>query len=186
MSPRTVTPTAAFVDRDGTLIRDTGYVSDPDDVVLLPGVGEAVRLLNAAEVPVIIVTNQSGIGRGYFGVGAFLLVQARLEELLAAEGARIDAAYFCPHAPDEGCPCRKPGLELYQRAAAEQGVDPAGAAYVGDRLRDVTAAGALGGLGVLVARDGATYDAPVPPDVVQVPDLLTGVREILALPEGRS
>lgn len=176
-------PTAAFLDRDGTLMRDTGYVSDPDEVVLIPGAAEAVRLLNEAEVPVVVVTNQSGIGRGYFGLGAFLLVQARLEELLAGHGARIDATYYCPHVPEDGCECRKPGLELYRRGAAEHGVSTAGGLYAGDRVRDVAPAAVLGGAGVLVARDDGTYDAPAPPDVLRVPDLLTGVRRVLGLRE---
>ncbi len=184
MSRASSKPTAAFLDRDGTLIRDTGYVADPDEVVLLPGAAEAVRRLNEAEVPVIVVTNQSGIGRGYFGLGAFMLVQARLDELLAEHGARIDATYFCPHAPDEGCACRKPGLELYRRGAAEQGVSTAGGLYAGDRVHDVAPATLLGGVGVLVAGDEGAYDAPAPPDVLRVPDLLTGVRRVLGLREG--
>lgn len=169
-------PTTAFLDRDGTLIRDTGYVAAPEDVELLPGAAAAVCRLNAAEVPVIVVTNQSGIGRGYFDVTAFESVQERLRSLLAREGARIDATYYCPHAPVERCECRKPGLGLYRLAAAELGVRTAGALYVGDRVRDVSPARALKGLGMLVAGEGGEYDGPVSSDVVRVPDLLTGVR----------
>ena len=140
-------PTTAFLDRDGTLIRDTGYVGSPDDVVLLPGAGEAVRRLNHAAVPVVIVTNQSGIGRGYFDGSAFRAVQARLESLLADEGARIDGTFHCPHAPVDECECRKPGLGLYTLAAATMGVETRGGLYAGDRTSDVLPALSLGGVG---------------------------------------
>ena len=154
MRGRGYRPTTAFVDRDGTLIRDTGYVCSPAEVELLPGAAEAVRLLNAADVPVVVVTNQSGIGRGYFDMSAFCAVQERLLALLSEAGARIEATYVCPHAPEDGCRCRKPGLGLYLSAASELGVETAGGLYVGDSPRDVLPARELGGLGMLVAREG--------------------------------
>ncbi|MBT8462938.1 MAG: HAD family hydrolase [Gemmatimonadetes bacterium] len=171
-------PRAVFLDRDGTLIRDTGYVADPDDVELLPRAADGLRLLNEAGVPAVIVTNQSGIGRGYFSLATFEAVQSRVESLLFAEGARVDGVYFCPHAPEEGCECRKPGLGLYRLAAAELGVEMAGALYVGDRARDVLPAQALTGMGMLVAGEGGEYDGPVPADVLRVPDLFTGLRRL--------
>ncbi len=99
-----------FLDRDGTIIRDTEYLSRPDDVELLPGAADAIRALNDAAVPVVVVTNQSGIARGYLSVAEYEAVAKRLDELLAARGARIDATYYCPHHPDFGgnCDCRKP------------------------------------------------------------------------------
>jgi len=179
-------PSTAFLDRDGTLIRDTGYVGDPDDVELLPGAREAVRRLNEAAVPVVIVTNQSGIGRGYFDEAAFRAVQTRLEFLLADDGARIDGTFYCPHTPDDGCECRKPGLGLYSLAAVTLGVETSGGLYAGDRVRDVLPALSLGGVGMLVAGEGGEYDGPVTPGVVRVPDLLTGVRSLHLIPEGDS
>jgi D-glycero-D-manno-heptose 1,7-bisphosphate phosphatase len=157
-------------------------VASPQGVELLAGAAEAVRLLNEAGVPVVVVTNQSGIGRRLFDLEAYYRVEARVDELLAAEGARLDATYFCPHAPEEGCDCRKPGLALYRKAEAELGVETAGALFAGDRVRDVLAAVQLGGRGMLVAGEEAPYDGEVPPGVVRVPDLLTGVRELLGLP----
>ncbi len=184
MSAGSGVPTTVFLDRDGTVIRDTGYVSSPEDVVLLPGAAEAVRLLNRAGIPVVIVTNQSGIARGYFGEPEFHAVQQRVESLLRAAGARIDATYFCPHVPEDGCDCRKPGLGLYLNAASEVGVDLAGAVYVGDRARDVLPALELGGKGLLVAGNAGGYDDPVPPECLRAPDLLAGVRMLLPDPEG--
>ena len=179
-------PATAFLDRDGTLIRDTGYVGDPDDVELLPGASEAVRRLNEAGVPVVIVTNQSGIGRGYFDEGSFRAVQARVESLLADHGAVIGGTFYCPHAPDDDCECRKPGLGLYSLAAVTLGVETSGGLYAGDRVRDVLPALSLGGVGMLVAGEGGEYDGPVAPGVVRVPDLLTGVRGLQLIPEGDS
>jgi D-glycero-D-manno-heptose 1,7-bisphosphate phosphatase len=143
---------AAFVDRDGTIMRDASYVRDPNDVELLPGAADAIRRLNDAGVPVIVVTNQSGIARGWLTVSDFMLVSARLSEQLAAEGAHIDATYMCPHHPDISgpCDCRKPGVALYLQAIAEHHLDPAVSLFVGDRLRDVEPASVLGGLGILL------------------------------------
>lgn len=98
---------AAFLDRDGTIIRDAAYVRDPKDVELLPGAADAVKLLNERGVPVIVVTNQSGIARGYLGHDDYELVRRRLDELLVAKGARIDATYMCPHYPDITVPCER-------------------------------------------------------------------------------
>jgi D-glycero-D-manno-heptose 1,7-bisphosphate phosphatase len=143
---------AVFLDRDGTLIHDRHYLSDPAGVELLPGAAAGVARLNRAGCFVALVTNQSGIGRGWFGEAEYAAVHARLVELLAAEGARLDAEYHCPLAPGDPDPARerKPGPGMYLRAAREHGLDLAAAWYVGDRLRDVAAARELGGRGILL------------------------------------
>ena len=143
---------AVFLDRDGTVILDTGYVSRPEDVVLIEGAARAIARLNTADVPVVIVTNQSGIGRGYFSESDFEAVQRRIGELLASQNARVLATYHCPHAPDVACACRKPGVKLFRDAAAEHGLDVARSWYIGDRLRDIEPAKTLGGTGILVPR----------------------------------
>lgn len=152
---------AVFLDRDGTLIHDAEYLSDPEGVRLLPGAGEAVARLNRAGIPVILVTNQSGIGRGYYTEDDFRAVQERVAEVLARQGARLDAVYHCPHAPGDPlpCECRKPEVGLFVRAAAEHGVDPARSWYVGDRVRDVIPAGRLGGTGILVCTPEYAHEA---------------------------
>ena len=141
-----------FLDRDGTLIIDRHYLAAPEGVELLPGAGEAVARLNAAGHPVFLVTNQSGIGRGYFTEAEYRAVHARLEELLAAQGARLDGAYHCPLAPDDPDPeeLRKPGCGMFLRAARDHGLDLAHAIYIGDRVRDVAAAERMGGTAFLV------------------------------------
>ena len=146
---------ALFLDRDGTINVDTIHVSRPDTVRLIPGAAAAIARVNAAGVPVIVVSNQSGIGRGLFTVEEYEQVRARIDELLAAAGARVLTTYYCPHSPDvePPCECRKPGPGLYTQAAAEHGIDLERSWYVGDRLRDIQAARAFGGRGILVPRD---------------------------------
>ena len=145
-------PQAALLDRDGTIIEDRHYLHDPDDVVLLPGAATAIRRLSEAGIPSIVITNQSGIARGIFPVESYRLVRRRLEELLAAEGAVLLDTFACPHHADFGlpCDCRKPALGLYRRAAAAHGLDLSRCLFVGDRIRDVLPAIALGGTGTLV------------------------------------
>jgi D-glycero-D-manno-heptose 1,7-bisphosphate phosphatase len=141
-----------FLDRDGTIISDPGYLRDPALVVMLHGAGPAIAQLNRAGLPVIVVTNQSGISRGLLTEAEYTNVAGRLDRLLEPFGARIDASYYCPHAPerDGPCPCRKPGTRLFEQAAAEHRIDLARSWWVGDRLSDVLPAAALGGTGVLV------------------------------------
>lgn len=141
-----------FLDRDGTIIADPGYLRDPALVDLLPGTGPAIAQLNRAGLPVIVVTNQSGISRGLLTEAEYRSVTARLDELLRPFTARIDATYHCPHAPerDGPCACRKPGLLLFERAAEDHGLDLAASWWVGDRMSDVLPAAAVGGTGLLV------------------------------------
>jgi D-glycero-D-manno-heptose 1,7-bisphosphate phosphatase len=141
-----------FLDRDGTIIRDVQYISDPDAVELIDGAADAIARLNEAGVPVVVVTNQSGIGRGYYDVEDYERVHSRMLDVLAGSGAHIDASYYCPHAPDlvPPCECRKPRAGLFEKALADLGADPRTAWYVGDRLRDITPALVLGGQGILL------------------------------------
>lgn len=143
---------ALFLDRDGTVIADAHYLADPAGVRLIHGAAEAVRWANAQQVPVFLVTNQSGIARGLITTAQYEATRARTEALLADAGAEIVQTYHCPHWPEVSgpCNCRKPGLGMYQQAAAEHGLDLARAAYIGDRWRDVQPAMATGGVGVLV------------------------------------
>lgn len=146
---------AVFLDRDGTINVDTVHVSSSDSVRLIPGAAAAIARLNAANAPVIVVSNQSGIGRGLFTMELYESVRRRIDELLEAAGARVDAVYICPHSPEvpPACDCRKPGTALYLQAASEHGLDLARSWFVGDRLRDILPARTLGGHGILVPRD---------------------------------
>lgn len=150
-----MTSPAAFLDRDGTIIRDAAYVRDPRDVELLPGAADAIKRLNDRGIRVIVITNQSGIARGYLDAADYEQVRARLDERLAEHGARIDATYMCPHHPDitGPCDCRKPGLALYQQAIVEHRIDASRSLFTGDRWRDVGPAASFGGLGILLDVD---------------------------------
>ncbi len=144
---------AAFLDRDGTIIDDVEYISNPDQVRLRPSAAEAIRSLNDAGLPVIVVSNQSGIGRGYSSYEDYERVQARIEESLRAGGAHVDASYICPHAPTDSpaCACRKPAVGLFEQAAREHGLDLAASWYAGDKWRDVQPGLELRGQGFLIA-----------------------------------
>jgi histidinol-phosphate phosphatase family protein len=128
---------AVFLDRDGTLIAERHYLHDPAGVELLPGVAEALRRMQRLGLRLVLVTNQSGVGRGYFGRDAVERVHGRLLELLEDEGVHLDAIYLCPHTPEEACACRKPGPGLIERAVADLGVDPSQSFIIGDKACDV-------------------------------------------------
>jgi len=151
---------AAFLDRDGTIIVEREFLADPAGVELIPGAADGMRALRRAGFALVVVTNQSGIGRGLFDLPQFRAVQARLDEILAAEEIHLDGVYLCPHRPDDGCDCRKPAPALYCQAAHELGLDLRASLYIGDRLSDVDAALTLGGTGILVRTGyGAAVEA---------------------------
>ena len=143
---------AAFLDRDGTIVRDVHYLSRPEQLELLPDAVRAIRRLNDAGVAVVVVTNQSGIARGMLTEADYAAVRAHLDALLDAAGVRADATYHCPHHPEltGPCACRKPGTALYERAAHDLGLDASRSLFAGDRWRDVVPALHFGGTGVLV------------------------------------
>lgn len=183
---------AAFLDRDGTLIRDTGYPSDPDEVELLPGAARAVRALNRAGVPVVVTTNQSGIGRGLLTAADYRAVREEVRRRLERAGARIDLALHCPHAPGEGCACRKPRLGMYREAARELEVDPGRALYAGDRRSDVEPAARAGGTGLFLRGGDGAGDPPgdpgqgdLPEGCRSAPDLWRGLAEWIGGDESR-
>ncbi|MDX6448849.1 MAG: D-glycero-D-manno-heptose 1,7-bisphosphate phosphatase, partial [Gaiellaceae bacterium] len=128
---------AVFLDRDGTLIDDVGYISDPEDVRLVPGAADALRGLRDAGFRLVVISNQSGLGRGLVTQEQADSVHARFLAELQRAGARIDAAYYCPHAPDEGCRCRKPLPGLILDAARDLGLDLERSVMVGNSDVDV-------------------------------------------------
>lgn len=151
-----------FLDRDGTIIEDSGYVREAAAVRLLPGAGPAIARLNAAGHPVVVVTNQSGLARGILTEDQYRGVARRVDELLAAHGARLDATSYCPHAPEISgpCDCRKPATGGHRRAAAALGLPPDGAWCIGDRLTDLAPAAGFGGRGILVLTgEGRAHEA---------------------------
>ena len=143
---------AVFVDRDGTIIDETGYLSDPEKVRILPRASSALRRLNLSGIPVIIISNQSGVARGMFGIQDVERVNQRIRDLLAAERASIDEIYFCTHHPDYDveCNCRKPRPGLLVAASKDFGISLPDSFMVGDKLIDIQAGKAAGASTVLV------------------------------------
>ena len=163
---------AVFLDRDGTLIEDIGYLRRPHDVAFYPWSVDAVRALNQAGLAVVVITNQSGVARGILTEPMIEDVHRHISSVLAGGGARIDAYYYCPHHPDGTvaaysrlCDCRKPGCGMIDRASAALGLDPTRSFVVGDKWLDVGAAHAAGARGILVRTGyGATEETEPPPD----------------------
>ena len=148
---------AVFLDRDGTINEEVGYLDRIEKLRLIPGAAEAIRLINESGMKAIVVTNQSGVARGMFDEDFVHQVNTRLREMLRAEGAAIDGLYFCPHHPTEGlgdylrtCDCRKPAPGLLLRAAEELRLDLARSYMVGDTLKDIEAGVRAGAQGILV------------------------------------
>jgi histidinol-phosphate phosphatase family protein len=140
---------ALFVDRDGTINPDLHYLKDADRVEILRGVGNALSLAHDHGFLVVCVTNQSGIDRGFYTAEDVQRIHDRLNELLMKHRARIDAFYFCPHAPDAGCRCRKPATGLFEDAQRDWNIEFSTSAIVGDRALDIEAGRKLGLLAAL-------------------------------------
>jgi D-glycero-D-manno-heptose 1,7-bisphosphate phosphatase len=148
---------AVFIDRDGTLNEDIGYVSTPDELILYPWAAEAVRLVNHSGFKAIVITNQSGIARGMYSEQTLGTIHKRMITQLAREGARIDGVYYCPHHPDIGavdyrkaCNCRKPQTGMLDAAAREHNIDLPRSFVIGDKASDITLAENAGARSALV------------------------------------
>lgn len=171
---------AVFLDRDGTINEQMGYINHISRFQLLPGVGAAIARLNAQGMPVVVVTNQSGLARGYFSAALLEAVHEKMHRQLAEDGAHIDALYLCPHHPEakeacyrQACDCRKPKTALLERAAREMVLDLPRSYVIGDRWSDLRCGAAVGATTVLVrtgyGRGDASYIGPtqtVQPDFV--------------------
>ena len=141
---------AAFLDRDGTICEEMGYVNHVDRLQIFPFAAAAIRQLNEANVPVIVVTNQSGVARDIFPESLVHQVHKKMIAELTAGGARVDAIYFCPHKTEDACECRKPNPGLLERAAREHALDLSASWVVGDRYADLEMGHAAGARGILV------------------------------------
>jgi D-glycero-D-manno-heptose 1,7-bisphosphate phosphatase len=178
---------AVFLDRDGTLIEEVGYLERVERVALYPWSIDAIRALNRTGFRVVLVTNQSGVARGFFTEAVVDEVHGRIAALLEAGGARIDAYYYCPHHPDgkiaqyaQRCDCRKPSRGLVDRAARELGVDPARSFVVGDRWLDVELAHAVGARGVLVRTGYGLTEESKPPEGMEADAVVNNLIEAVS------
>ena len=161
---------AIFLDRDGTLNPDPGYISSPDDFELYDNILPALAMLMKTDLPLILVTNQSGIGRGIIEEPALAEIHEKLDQNLSSAGVFLTEKYYCPHVPKDNCGCRKPKSDLFMQAKKDHDLDLATSYLIGDSLCDVNAAEAIGGYSILVRtgngreteaklnRDGVTVD----------------------------
>ena len=185
LSPSRALRPAVFLDRDGTICEEVGYLNHVSRLQIYPHTAGAIRRLNEAGVPAIVVTNQSGVSRGMFPESLVTEVHRKITEELAASGARLDGFYYCTHSKADECKCRKPLPGLLERAACDHDIDLSRSFVVGDRYGDVELAHAAGGRGVLVLTGYGSGDYeyhrqewPRQPDWV-LPDLAQAVDVIL-------
>jgi D-glycero-D-manno-heptose 1,7-bisphosphate phosphatase len=152
---------AVFLDRDGTLIEDLGYPREPERIRLLDGVGAGLRTLRDAGFALVVISNQSGIGRGIIDPAEATAVHDRFITLLGAEQVQLDATHYCPHAPSDGCDCRKPEPTMLVRAAADLDISLGDSFMVGDKLSDAQAGHRAGCRTILLGDDGDADDDAV-------------------------
>ena len=181
---------ACFFDRDGVIIEEADYIHDPAQVRLCPFAAEAIRTMHDAGRLVVVVSNQSGIARGYFTEADLRAVEARVNELLAEAGVKIDAAYYCFHhrkgiVPEYAidCDCRKPKPGLFLRAAKDLDIDLSASFMIGDKESDLEAGLNAGCCGVALVRTGHGVHQNIEkiPQAIDVGDVLTAAKELLSL-----
>lgn len=174
---------AVFLDRDGVIIVQVAYLDDPKLVELIPGAAEALRIIHSHGDLAVVISNQSGIGRGYFTAETVEAAHRRIQELLAPCSEAVDRFYYCPHAPSENCSCRKPLPEMILRAGRECGLDVASSLMIGDRMSDLEcgknagcARSALVRTGYGAENEAKAHEAGFP----VFPDFLAAVKDFYA------
>ena len=171
---------AVFLDRDGTLIEDRGFLDRIDLLELFPWTIDAIRLLNRAGYAAVVITNQSAIGRGLIDEPFLHQVHETLDARLGTGGARLDAYYFCPHVPDAGCHCRKPRAGMIEQACRELDLDPTRSVMVGDRWTDVECGRAAGARGVLLRTGLGAHQIEHAPEGAHADAILNNLMEAVA------
>jgi D-glycero-D-manno-heptose 1,7-bisphosphate phosphatase len=155
------------LDRDGTIVKDRNYLSDAAGLEFLPGAAEGLRSMHEQGYRLIVITNQSGVGRGLIPLDSLHQMNVRLQEMIRMSGARLERIYFCPHRPDEYCECRKPNTRLLMDAASELGFEPSGAIVIGDKRSDIEFGKRVGAMTMLVSdHDSHSENDPMAPDYV--------------------
>jgi D-glycero-D-manno-heptose 1,7-bisphosphate phosphatase len=174
-----------LLDRDGTLVIDRGYLDSAAGLEFLPGAAEGLRLLYAQGYRLVVITNQSGVGRGKFPIERLHEMNARLTTMVSEAGARLEGIYFCPHAPEDNCDCRKPAPGLITQAAAELRFDPGTAVMIGDKDSDIECGRRAGTATVLISSGKSVSRSRIKADAVAA-DLIGAACAVFALhaPQG--
>jgi D-glycero-D-manno-heptose 1,7-bisphosphate phosphatase len=157
-----------LIDRDGTINIERNYLSAPEQIKLLPQSADAIKILRELNLPVVVVTNQSGIGRGFFDLKRLEEIHERLREVLRENGTDVDRIYFCPHLPEDECGCRKPLAEMAQRAAKDFDADLSKSFVIGDNVCDIELGKNIGAEATILVRTG--YGKTVEEEKLAVPD----------------
>jgi D-glycero-D-manno-heptose 1,7-bisphosphate phosphatase len=166
-----------ILDRDGTIVIDRGYLDDPAGLEFEPGAAEGLQWLYSHGYRLVVITNQSGVGRGFYALERLEAMNARLNVMVENAGARLEGIYACPHAPDAGCTCRKPALGLLTRAVADLGFDPASAIMIGDKESDIEFGRRAGATTILIAAAAPAANVRIRPDVI-APNLMEAARAV--------
>jgi len=174
-----------ILDRDGTINAECKYLSQPEQVELLPGAASGLRQMRALGLGLILITNQSSVGRGYFDYPRLESIHQRLRDLLAVEGVVLDAIYVCPHTPEDDCDCRKPKTGLLEQAGRDYGFDPLTCFVVGDKAVDIELGQRAGattflvrtGYGAELEREGTVRPDYVVDDLEQAAQVIEGLLE---------
>ncbi len=169
-----------ILDRDGTLVIDRGYMNDPAQLEFAPGAADALQWWHSRAHRLVVISNQSGVGRGYFSRERVEQMNARLHAMVAETGARLERIYYCPHRPDAGCGCRKPALGLLRQAQSDLGFDPHRAVVIGDRDSDIEFGRQAGAKTILIANGSAASPMRIQPDRVS-PNLLDAARAMTSV-----
>jgi len=154
------------LDRDGTLVIDRGYLSDPDGLEFEPGAAAGLQWLYSHGYRLVVISNQSGVGRGLFTLERLTSMNARLSAMVEGLGARLEGIYCCPHAPDAGCTCRKPAPGLLLRAASDLGFNPESTVVIGDKGSDIEFGRSARATTILITADGRGTLGGIRPDFV--------------------
>jgi D-glycero-D-manno-heptose 1,7-bisphosphate phosphatase len=169
-----------ILDRDGTLVIDRGYLADPAGLEFVAGAAEGVHWLYSRGFRLVVISNQSGVVRGYFSHERLQAMNARLNAMVELAGARLEGIYCCPHAPDAGCPCRKPALGLMTQAASELRFNPASAVVMGDKESDIEFGRSARAATILIAAKSPQTQLRVQPDII-APDFTAAARAAATL-----
>ncbi|MAG15367.1 MAG: D-glycero-beta-D-manno-heptose-1,7-bisphosphate 7-phosphatase [Dehalococcoidales bacterium] len=169
---------AVFLDRDGTMAEDVSYCCRAEDFRLLPNTARAIELLNEHGFKVIVVTNQSGVGRGYFTEETLADIHKKMKRELAREGARVDAIYYCPHHPDDNCDCRKPKPGMIRQAVKDYDIDLKYSFVMGDMMSDIAMGKAAGCRTVFIGRQPPVSEGEAAPEAI-APDMLEATYSII-------
>ena len=141
---------AVFIDRDGTINKNVEYLDNPNEFQMYPGVAEGIKTLKDSGFKIIVITNQSGIARGFFTEDTLIQIHDRMKQELSEKGATIDAIYYCPHHPNDNCSCRKPKTYLFEKAIKDFDIDTSQSFVIGDRMLDVEAGNKIGCKTILI------------------------------------